>query len=70
MKKKLIFPMVLAILVGLGALAYLLMLPNLPSIERWAMSVLPRSQTPDEQKTLASLQIINDHPLYQITFSG
>jgi hypothetical protein len=70
MKKKWIFPLVLVVLIGLGALAYLLVPANIPSIERWVMSVPPGSQTPDEQKTLASLEIINDHPFYQMTFYG
>ena len=70
MKKKWIFLMVLVILAGLGTLAYLLVPPNLPAIERWVMSVPPESQTPDEQKTLASLEVINDHPFYKMTFYG
>ena len=69
-KKKWIYLIVLVVLVGLGALVYLLVPPNLPSIERWVMSVPPGSQTPDERKTLASLKIINDHPFYQMTFYG
>jgi hypothetical protein len=70
MKRKWIFPLVLVVLVGLGALAYLLVPAGIPSIERWVMSVSPGSQTPDEQKTLASLEIINDHPFYQMIFYG
>ena len=73
MKKKWFFRLVLIglmVLVGLGAVSYLFVLPNLPSIQRWVMSVPPVSQTPDEQSTLASLKIINDHPFYQMTFHG
>jgi Acyl-coenzyme A:6-aminopenicillanic acid acyl-transferase len=71
MKKKVwIIPIILIILVGLGVLAYFLVPPNLPAIERWVMSVPPGAQTPDEQKTLASLEIVNDHPFYQMTFYG
>ena len=70
MKKKWFFLMVLVVLVGLGAAAYLVVPPNLPAIERRVMSVPPESQTPDEQKTLASLKVINDHPFYQMTFYG
>ena len=70
MKKKWIFPLILVVLVGVGALAYFLVPPNLPSIERWVMSVPPRSQTPDEQKSLATLEVINDHPFYKMTFYG
>jgi Acyl-coenzyme A:6-aminopenicillanic acid acyl-transferase len=73
MKKKWIFPMILMIpmvLVGLGAAAYYYVPRNLPAIERWVMSVPPEFQTPDEQKTLASLKVVNDHPFYQMTFYG
>jgi Acyl-coenzyme A:6-aminopenicillanic acid acyl-transferase len=70
MKKKWIFPSVLVVLVGLGALAYFLVPPSLPSIERWVMSVPPGSQTLDEQRTLGSLEVVNDHPFYQMTFYG
>src|SRR5512136_506334 len=70
MKKKWIFPMILVVLVGLGAAVHYFVPRNLPAIERWVMSVPPESQTPDEQKTLASLKIINDHPFYQMTFYG
>ena len=73
MKKKwflLVILFVLVVLVGLGAAAYYFVPRNLPAIERWVMSVPPESQTPDEQKTLASLQVINDHPFYQMTFYG
>ncbi len=57
-------------LVGLGVLAYLFIPPNLESIERRIMSISPGSQTADEKKTLASLEVINDHPFYQMTFYG
>jgi hypothetical protein len=72
MNKKWIFLLfsVLFVLVGLGGLAYFWVLPNFQSIERWVLSVPPTSQTPDEQKTLASLEIINDHPFYKLTFYG
>src|SRR5512135_3697579 len=70
MKKKRIFVLVLVVLIGLGASIYFLVLPNLQGIQRWVMSVPPESQTADEQKTLASLEIINDHPFYQMTFYG
>jgi hypothetical protein len=70
MKKIWIFTLIFTVLVTLGALSYFVGRPNLPSIERWVMSVPAASQTPDEQKTLASLQIINDHPFYQMTFYG
>ncbi len=69
--KKIWIPLVIfAVLAGLGALAYFVGRTNLPSIQRWVMSVPRGSQTADEQKSLASLQIINDHPLYQMTFYG
>jgi hypothetical protein len=42
----------------------------LESLERGVLSVPPRSQTPDEKKTLASLDVINDHPFYRMTFHG
>ncbi len=70
MKNRGIFAVIFTVLVGLGVLAYLIGRTNLPSIERWVMSVPPGSQTADEQKTLASLEIVNDHPLYQMTYSG
>jgi hypothetical protein len=70
MKKKWIFLMILVVLVGLGAAAYYYVPRNLPAIERWVMSVPPEWQTPDEQKTLASLKVINDHPFYEMTFYG
>jgi hypothetical protein len=70
MKKKWIFPLILVVLIGLGVRVSLLVPPKIASIERWVMSVPPRSQTADEQKTLASLDIINDHPFYQMTFYG
>ncbi len=70
MKKLWILPLTFGVLAALGTIAYFVGRPNLPSIERWVMSVPPGSQTPDEQKTLASLQIINDHPFYQMTFYG
>ncbi len=65
-----IIPIILVVLAGLGALAYHFIPPNLPSIERWVMSVPPSAQTSDERKTLSSLQIIDDHPFYQMTFYG
>ena len=70
MKKALTLISVLVVLVGLGTSVYFFVPPNLPSIERWVMSIPPGSQTPDEQKTLDSLAIINDHPFYQMTFYG
>lgn len=57
-------------LVGIGALAFYFASHNLLEIERWVMSVPPSAQTPDEQKTLASLKTIDDHPFYQMTFYG
>ncbi len=70
MKKARIWVLILVVLAGLGASVYFFGLPNLQSIERWVMSVPSGSQTPDEQKSLASLQVINDHPFYQMTFTG
>jgi Acyl-coenzyme A:6-aminopenicillanic acid acyl-transferase len=70
MKKKWVFLLVLIFLVGLGGLLYLFFPVIIPSIERWVMSVPPGSQTPDEQKTLNSLEIVNDHPFYKMTFYG
>lgn len=70
MKKRLIFPMIIVALVGLGAAAYFLVPPNFASIERWVMSVPPALQTPEERKTLASLETVNDFPFYQMTFYG
>ena len=70
MKKIWIFPAIFTVLAGLGALAYFVVRTNLPSIERWVMSIPRESQTADEQKSLASLQIINDHPFYQMTIDG
>lgn len=67
MKKKWIF---LPVVIGLGLLLYYHVPPNIPSIERWIMSVPRADQTPDEQKTLANLAIIDDHPFYQMTFYG
>ena len=69
-RKLWIFPLVLAVLLALGAAGDLIVPSILPPIQRRIMSVSSRDETPDEQKTLASLQIINDHPFYQMTFYG
>lgn len=65
MKKTRFLLMILIVLIGLGAAGYDFLRLNFPSIERWVMSVPPRSQTPDEQKSLSSLEIVNDHPFYK-----
>lgn len=70
MKKKWIIPLILVVLAGLGALVYRLVLASTPSIERWVMSIPPESQTSDERRTLATLEIVNDHPFYRMTFYG
>ncbi len=71
MKKTiLIISSILIFLVVLGVLGYFFIPPNLQAIERWVMSVPPSSQTPDEQKTLASLEVINDHPFYKMIVYG
>jgi hypothetical protein len=67
---KLIFPLILAVLAGVGALAYFLVPPNLPALEHLVMSVPLGSQTSDEQKTLASREVINNHLFYKMTFYG
>ncbi len=70
-RKRMLIALVVVIgLVGLGVSAYFLAPSLLPSLERWAMSVPPRSQTPNEQKSLASLEVVNDHPFYKMTFFG
>ncbi len=51
-------------LVGVGAFTIYYVTHNLSAVERWVMSVPPSSQTPDERKTLSSLQVVNDHPFY------
>ena len=70
MKKLSILGVILVVLIGIGASVYFFVLPDLPAIERWVMSVPPEKQTPDEQKTLASLKMINNHPFYEMTFYG
>ncbi len=61
---------VVVVLVGLVALVGYYAMANLQSIERWVMSIPSGSLTPDEQKSLATLQVINDHPFYRMTFYG
>lgn len=68
MKKK--WTILLAVVLLVGALAYFFVPSTLPSIERWVLSIPLGSQTPDEQKTLATLDIVNDHPFYKMTFYG
>ncbi len=70
MKKIWIFPLVILLLAAAASLVYFVGRPNISTIERWVMSVPRGSQTPDEQKTLGSLEVVNDHPLYQMTFYG
>jgi hypothetical protein len=71
MKNKIwIISLLLIVLAGLGAAGYYLVARNMASIERWVMTVPKGSQTPDEQKSLASLEVINDHPFYKMTFYG
>ncbi len=70
MKKFWWIPAIIIALVGVGALSYYFVTHNLSDVERWVMSVPPATQTSDEKKTLASLQVINDHPFYQMTFYG
>jgi Acyl-coenzyme A:6-aminopenicillanic acid acyl-transferase len=70
MRKKWIFATGLIFLVGLGVLTIFLVPLNIPAIERWVMTVPKGSQTPDERRTLASLDVINDHPFYKMTFYG
>ncbi len=57
---------VIALVVGIGFLAS----RNVSGIERWVMTIPPGAQTPNEQKSLASLEVINDHPFYEMTFLG
>jgi Acyl-coenzyme A:6-aminopenicillanic acid acyl-transferase len=70
MNKKLILALIFVVLVAMGISAYFFIPPNLESIERWALSIPRGSQTPDEKKTLSSLEVINNHPLYKMTFYG
>ena len=70
MKKKWVIPAVFVVLAGLAALAVLFVPNNLPAIERWVMSVPPSAQTADERKSLATLETINDHPFYRMTYYG
>ncbi len=71
MKKKYWIILLMVIIVVVFAdLAYWLASPTLASIERLVLRVPLSSQTADEQKTLASLEVINDHPFYKMTFYG
>src|SRR5512136_962427 len=70
MKKLWIITTIVLVLAIVAALGYFFIPRNLKSIERWVMSVPPGAQTLDERKTLDSLQIIDDHPFYQMTFYG
>jgi hypothetical protein len=70
MKRIWLVPLTIIVLVGVGALGYYYVTHKLPDLERWVMSVSPSAQTPDEQKTLASLTTLDDHPFYQMTFYG
>lgn len=70
MKRARVIWIVLFALIGLGVSINFLVPTTLPSIERWVMSVPLGSQTPGERKTLTSLEIINGHPFYQMTFYG
>ncbi len=70
MKKVWVISIIILVFVGVAALGYFLITLNMKAIERWVMSVPPKAQTVDERKTLASLQVIDDHPFYQMTFYG
>ncbi len=65
-----IIPLIIIMVGVLAGLAYRLVPPKLASIERFVLRVPRSSLTADEQKTLASLEVINDHPFYKITFYG
>ncbi len=61
---------ILSSLIALGALIYFLVSANLRTIVVSVVGIPEASQTSDQQKTLASLSLINDHPFYQMAYSG
>lgn len=67
MKKKAVF---LISLIVFGILIYILGRANIVPIVTWIVSIDLASQTPAQQKTLASLEVINDHPFYRMTYYG
>ncbi len=70
MKKRWVFLLILAVVAGLGALVYLTLPISFLAIKRLIISVPFRVQTTEEQQTLASLEVINAHPFYSMTFYG
>ncbi len=71
MKKRYwIISLMIIIVAVFAGLAYWLLPPTRASIERAVLRIPRSSQTADEQKTLASLEVIDDHPFYKITFFG
>ncbi len=70
MKKKWIITTTLIVLALLATFAYRFVPSNLLAIERWVMSVPSAAQTSDEQRSLATLETINDHPFYRMTYYG
>ncbi len=70
MKKRWIIAAVLVVLVGLVVLAVRVVPNNLAALENWVISVPPSAQTSDEQRSLATLETINDHPFYRMTYYG
>ncbi len=64
------FSIIFGSLIALGALIYFFISTNLRTIVVSVVSIPEASQTGDQQKTLASLSLINDHPFYQMTYVG
>ncbi len=70
MQMKWIICLMLVTVFAIGGLLLWLKPPTLGQVARFVLSIPPILQTAEQQKSLATLETINDHPFYRMTYYG